>query len=81
VVSSLKSLAGKVAGTKHGSAAGVLKEINTIIAKLPANPAPNQLDQLRNFIANDEVIAAAEDVPGHFHELEIKEPLLKAWKS
>jgi peptidoglycan hydrolase-like protein with peptidoglycan-binding domain len=81
VISSLKALAGKVAGTKHGSAAGVLKEINLIITKLPSNPAPNELDKLRDFISNDEVIAAAEDVPGHFHELDIKEPLLKAWKS
>ena len=80
VISSLKSLAGKVAGTKHGSAAGVLKEINTIIAKLPASPKANELDKLRDFIAHDEIIAAAEDVPDHFHDLDIKEPLLKAWK-
>jgi peptidoglycan hydrolase-like protein with peptidoglycan-binding domain len=80
VVSGLKALAGKVAGTKHGSAAGVLKEINSIITRLPAKPAPNELDKLHDYIAKDDTITAAEEVPDHFHDLDIREPLLAAWK-
>jgi peptidoglycan hydrolase-like protein with peptidoglycan-binding domain len=81
VITGVKALAGKVAATKHGSAAGVVKEINYIITKLPANPAPNEIDKLHDFIANDDTITAAEEVPDHFHDLDIRAPLLKAWKS
>ncbi len=77
-INDLKTLASKVAGTKHGSAAGVLKEINLIITKLPAKPAPNEIDQLEDFIRNDDTITAAEEVPAHFHDLDIRAPLLKA---
>jgi hypothetical protein len=77
-INDLKALAVKVAGTKHGAAAGVLKEINFIITKLPAKLGPNDLDKLEDFIRNDATITAAEEVPAHFHGLEIREPLLKA---
>jgi hypothetical protein len=77
-INDLRALATKVAGTKHGAAAGVLKEINYIITKLPAKPAANELDKLEDFVRNDEIITAAEAVPGHFHDLDIREPLLKA---
>jgi hypothetical protein len=77
-INDLKALASKVVSTKHGSAAGVVKEIQSIITRLPANPAPNDLDKLEDFVRNDETITAAEEVPSHFHELDIREPLLKA---
>ena len=77
-INDLKALAAKVAGTKHGVAAGVLKEINYIVTKLPAKPAPHALDKLEDFVRNDETITAAEKVPDHFHDLDIREPLLKA---
>ena len=77
-INDLKALAAKVAGTKHGSAIEVLKEINYIITKLPANPKPNEIDKLVDFIKNDDTISAAEDVPDHFHDLNIREPLLNA---
>ena len=77
-INDLKALAAKVAGTKHGSAAGVLKEINYIMAKLPADPSPNEIDKLMDFVKNDDTLKAAEDVPGHFHDLDIIDPLLNA---
>jgi hypothetical protein len=77
-INDLKALAAKVAGTRHTSAAGVVKEIQAIISKLPANPAPNDIDKLEAFIRTDDTITAAEEVPGHFHDLDIREPLLKA---
>jgi hypothetical protein len=77
-IEDLKALAKKVAATKHGSAVKVLKEINTIIAKLPAKPALNELDKLEHFVRNDELIIEAEKLPGHFHNLKIRAPLLKA---
>jgi peptidoglycan hydrolase-like protein with peptidoglycan-binding domain len=77
-INDLKALATKVAGTKHGSAAGVLKEIQGIIGKLPANPAANDIDKLEAFVREDDTITAAEEVPGHFHKLDIRKPLLDA---
>jgi hypothetical protein len=77
-VDDLKAFASKVAATKHGHAVGVLKEINSIITKLPAQPGPSDLDKLEDFVRNDETITAAEAMPAHFHELDIREPLLKA---
>ena len=79
-VKDLKALATKVAGTKHPTAAGVLKEIQSIISRLPAKPALNDLDKLEEFVRTDDTITAAEEVPGHFHDLDIREPLLKALK-
>jgi peptidoglycan hydrolase-like protein with peptidoglycan-binding domain len=77
-VTNLKALASKVAATKHGRAVGVLKEISSIITRLPAKPGAHELDKLEHFITNDETITAAEEVPAHFHDLDIREPLLKA---
>jgi hypothetical protein len=77
-ITDLKSLAAKVVGTKHGSAPDVLKEINFIITKLPASPSPNEVDKLAEFIRTDDTIAAAHEVPKHFHDLNIRDPLLKA---
>jgi peptidoglycan hydrolase-like protein with peptidoglycan-binding domain len=77
-INNLKSLAAKVAATKHGDAAGVVKEISAIIAKLPAVPAPQAIDQLEAFIMKDEAITAAEQSPKHFHDLNIRGPLLQA---
>jgi hypothetical protein len=77
-IADLKALAAKVAGTKHGAAVGVLEEINSIITMLPAKPAPHELDKLNDFIRNDDTITAAEEVPAHFHALDIRGPLLKA---
>src|SRR5206468_1225357 len=77
-ITELKALATKVASTKHGTAVGVLKEINAIINKLPANPAPKEIAKLKDLISNDDTIAAAEEVPSQFHQLSLKAPLLKA---
>jgi Putative peptidoglycan binding domain len=77
-ITDLRALAGKIAATKHGSAAGVLKEIQSIISRLPANPAANDIDKLEDFVRNDDTITAAEEVPSHFHKLEIRKPLLVA---
>jgi hypothetical protein len=77
-IKDLKALAMKVAGTKHGSAAGVLKEINSIIVKLPAKPGLNEIDKLMAFIRDDDTITAAHEVPTHFHKLDIRKPLLDA---
>jgi len=77
-VSDLKVLAMKIAGTRHGIAAGVLREINSIIVKLPASPKAGDIDKLEDFVRNDDNITAAEEVPGHFHDLDIREPLLTA---
>jgi hypothetical protein len=77
-ITDLKALATKVAGTKHGSAAAVLKEINVVITRLPAKPGPTDLDKLADFIRNDETITAAEKIPARFHDLDIREPLLHA---
>jgi peptidoglycan hydrolase-like protein with peptidoglycan-binding domain len=76
-VNDLKALAMKIAGTRHGIAAGVLREINSIIVKLPASPKPGDIDELEDFVRNDDGITAAEEVPGQFHDLVIREPLLK----
>jgi len=77
-INDLRALATKVAATKHATAAGVLKEISSIIQRLPATPAPKDIDKLENFIRTDETISAAEDVPGDFHTLSVREPLLQA---
>jgi len=77
-ITDLKALAAKVAATRHGSAAGVVKEIGSIISCLPVTPAPNQLDALAAFIKSDDTIAAAEEVPEMFHSLKIRQPLLSA---
>lgn len=77
-IKDLKALAAKVASTKHGSAAGVLKEISYIMNRLPENPKANELDNLAKFIQTDETIAAAHEVPKHFHELDIRDSLLSA---
>jgi hypothetical protein len=78
VINDLKALAKKVAATKHGTAAGVLMEINGLIAKLPASPGANEIDKLVDFVTSDGTIMAAEAVPGHFHKLSIRKPLLNA---
>jgi peptidoglycan hydrolase-like protein with peptidoglycan-binding domain len=77
-ITDLKALAAKIIGTKHRSAAGVLKEIQSIITRLPANPPLNAIDQLEEFVRHDDTITAAEDIPGHFHKLDIRGPLLQA---
>jgi hypothetical protein len=77
-IKDLKALATKVAATKHPDAAGVLMEINSIIAKLPPNPAPQEIDKLATLIHDDDAIAAAEEAPSHFHVLKIRQPLLNA---
>ena len=57
----------------------MVKEIQYIIGcKLPAKPAANELDKLEDFVRFDDTIAAAEEVPAHFHKLDIRGPLLKA---
>jgi hypothetical protein len=80
-INDLKALATKVAATKHADAAGVVKEISSVIARLPASPAPNAIDQLEAFITQDESITAAEQSPKHFHDLNIRKPLLAALES
>ena len=77
----LKELAKKVAGTRHDSAKGVLGEINAIIkdmGKLPANPTPEQIDSHAAYISQHDGIAAAEEFPGEFHTMSIREKLMKA---
>jgi peptidoglycan hydrolase-like protein with peptidoglycan-binding domain len=80
-INDLKALATKVASTKHADAAGVVKEISSVIAKLPAKPAQNEIDRLEQFITQDESITAAEQSPKHFHDLNIRKPLLAALES
>jgi hypothetical protein len=77
-IKELRALATKVAGTKHKSAAGVIKEIQTIISKLPPAPKANDLKRIRTLIETDDTITAAEESPGHFHALKIRDPLLSA---
>jgi peptidoglycan hydrolase-like protein with peptidoglycan-binding domain len=77
-VTGLKALAGKIAATKHPSAAGVLKELQYIISRLPAKVAPHEIDKVEVFVREDETITAAEEIPDDFHDLDIREPLLKA---
>jgi hypothetical protein len=77
-IKDLKALAAKVVATKHSSAVGVLKEINSIITKLPARPEPQDVDKLEAFVRADDTITAAEEVPAHFHKIEIRKPLLDA---
>src|SRR5262245_27601328 len=80
-VNDLKALASKIAGTRHVTAAAVLKEINSMITKLPASPKPDDIDKLEDFVRNDDTITAAEEVPGQFHELSIRKPLLNAFEA
>jgi hypothetical protein len=77
-INELKALAKKVAGTRHGDAAAVLKEINAVISKLPDSPGPDDIDKLADFITKDDAITAAEESPKHFHDLVIRKPLLEA---
>jgi peptidoglycan hydrolase-like protein with peptidoglycan-binding domain len=77
-INDLKAMAAKVAATKHKDAAGVLKEIQSIITNLVPSPAPNEIDKLEAYIRHEDVITAAEEAPGHFHKLSIRAPLLKA---
>lgn len=77
-ITHLKGLAAKVAGTKHGDAAGVVKEISALINKLPANPEPHTIDALQAFIQQDESITAAEQSPKHFADVNIRAPMLEA---
>jgi hypothetical protein len=71
----LKALATKIAATKHETAGGIIKEIGAIITKLPANPAPSQIDNLEDFVRHDDTITAAEECPSHFHAVNIREPV------
>jgi hypothetical protein len=80
-IGELKTLAHKVAASKHPSAVGVIKEIQTIIGKLPAKPAPQDIDKLEELIQNDDAISAAEESPKHFHHMRIRKPLLEALQS
>ncbi len=75
-INALKALAAKVAATRHGDAAGVVKEIAALIGRLPANPQPNQIDALKAMITSDDAITAAEESPKHFHDVVIRQPLL-----
>jgi hypothetical protein len=77
-INDLKALATKVAGTKHKDAAGVLKEIQSIITNLHPNPAPSEIDTLEAYIRHEDVITAAEEAPSNFHSLSIRKPLLDA---
>lgn len=77
-IKDLRALAAKVAATKHGTAKDVLQEINGIIKKLPSDPKPDQLDSLAKLIRTDDGIDAAEETPSHFHEVNIRKPLLDA---
>jgi MoaA/NifB/PqqE/SkfB family radical SAM enzyme len=80
-INELKALASKIAATKHGEAAGALKEINAIMTKLPLKLAPQEIDKLGAFITQDEAITAAEASPKDFHHLHIRKPLLEALES
>jgi peptidoglycan hydrolase-like protein with peptidoglycan-binding domain len=77
-INDLKGLATKVAGTKHKDAVGVIKEIQSLITNLKPHPGPNEVAKLEAYIRHEDVITAAEEVPGHFHKLRIRKPLLEA---
>jgi hypothetical protein len=77
-ITDLKALATKVAATKHKAAVGVIKEIQSLITNLKPHPAPNEVAKLEAYIRHEDVITAAEEVPGHFHKLSIRKPLLEA---
>ncbi len=83
-IKELKDLAKKVfdvaksvPGAKETSAE-VVKEIQDIITKLPANPKPQEFDKLVKLIETDDGISAAEEAPKHFHVMAIRKPLLDA---
>jgi hypothetical protein len=63
------------------SVKGVVKEINTIIARLPENPKRHEIDKLKEFIRDEDTITAAEESPDHFHKLRIRKPMLEALES
>jgi hypothetical protein len=48
---------------------------------LPANPAPQEIDRLRAFLRDDDMIQATEEIPGQFQQVKIREPFLKALES
>ena len=77
-----KTLAAKVAATKHELAKTVLGEINSIVGfikKLPDNPSPEEIDALVVSIRQHEGIDVAEDAPDHFAgDVDISQPLLNA---
>jgi hypothetical protein len=77
-----KTLAMKVAATKHELAKDVLGEINSIVGfikKLPDNPSPDQIDKISASIQQHEGIDVAEDAPEHFAgNVDISQPLLDA---
>src|SRR5262249_44712908 len=77
-INELKTLATKVASSKHPGAVGVVKEIHYIIGKLPAKPAPQDIDDLEAFIQEDDSITAAEECPDQLHDMNIRQPLLDA---
>ncbi len=74
----LQILMKKVLATKHGDAPAVIKEIHSITKNLPEKPTATEIDKLEAYIRHEDVITAAEEVPGHFHKLNIREPLLAA---
>jgi hypothetical protein len=77
-IKELKVLATKVAGTKHPSAAGVVKEIQGVISRLPANLKADGIGKLEAFLRTDDTITAVDEVPDHFHNQNLRADLLKA---
>jgi hypothetical protein len=77
-INELKALATKVAATKHASGAGVIKEIQSVIAHLPAEPRPDEINKLEAFIRTDDTITAVDEVPDSFHDQDLRADLLKA---
>jgi hypothetical protein len=85
-ITGLKALQGKVVAAKHQAQgkvdlAGVLKEIQKIIAALPATIKHHEVDKLANFISTDDTIAAVDEVPDEFHNQDLRDELLAALKS
>jgi hypothetical protein len=77
-VDDLMALIKKVFDTKHADAPAVVKEIHSIAKNLPEKPGANDIDKLEAYIRHEDLITAAEEVPDHFHKLNIREPLLAA---
>jgi len=74
----LRTLAKQIATSGYAGWQEVVKELNSIIVKLPATPTLKDLDKLETYISTDDTVAAAHEIPSDFFQLDIKEPLLAA---
>jgi hypothetical protein len=78
-VDQLTTVAKAVAATKDPDAKGVIIQLQSIIKNLTHSPDDaNKVAELDRYLRDDDVIAAAEEVPPRFGTIKLREPLLKA---